>query len=86
MSSITDDLKQARGDSTIPRGAFWKALAALRDKDEEGYQEYAYAIFDPRYKPTELQRILVEHTDIWFDHPRIGEIRKRYDSPDQLPV
>lgn len=86
MSSIMDDLKKARGEAGLPPGKFWQALAALRDKDEDGYQAYADALLDPSFGPAQLQKILTRHTGISFGHSRISEVRETITRKEDLPV
>lgn len=82
MSSIIDDLRP----QTMPSGKFWTALAALRDKDEEGYHAFTDAMFDPGYRSSDLQRALTKHTGIQFSRARISEVRSNYDGKEGLPV
>lgn len=90
MSSIIDELKAP----ILPRGKFWEALAELKSEDESGYQAFADAIFEPhpsapgeyKHKPVALQEMLVRHTNIYFSHSRITDIRKRYTSKEEFEV
>lgn len=88
--SIIDDLEKP----APPKGKFWDALAALKAKDEEGYQAYTAAIFAPHpieqgkyeYRPVHLQEVLTKHTKIGFGPSRISEVRKEYTTKEELPV